>query len=366
MSSFTQQYFGTNHLSLTEMKVLLWISDHIRHNLHPKHLYKLSLVDFSRRAGRKYVKYAELKNDISTLAKQNVTITTGALSFELPLFQRIVIPAGSAEFTIELNPAVEVIFTRINKIVNTSEITRLLRVESIYTAILYILIRDQIWSGEQIPLQQLRTLMGLEDKYPRYANLKARVLSPAIKELEQNFGVKLKMEEITEGKMVKAVVFYATRLATHIELNVNHEYFYDDVKALAADAGIALSYKQYSKWIRHGEYAIVAAIEYIRQRNVLHPIPYISKLLDTGYFGLPLNGLTVHQYQFIYYFLENFRDTTALTPSFVIEQKFMEESSSVMSQEEAKQVWILAREKVNKDILNFMSINRSRKASRRK
>ncbi|MEN9909204.1 MAG: hypothetical protein RLZZ540_2353, partial [Bacteroidota bacterium] len=46
------------------------------------------------------------------------------------------------------------------------------------------------------------------NQYPKYANLKARTIVPACDEINKNYHMKIRFEEIKEGKSVTAIKFF--------------------------------------------------------------------------------------------------------------------------------------------------------------
>ncbi|WP_059040648.1 replication initiation protein [Paenibacillus rubinfantis] len=365
--TFEMHYFGMDNLTLTETKILLWLADTIRENLTPSHRYEADITKLSERMGHQNVKYTELKTSVIRLASSETEIQAGSLVFTRRLFEKIDAPSGTAMLYFTLHPTVEVLFLRIARMFNSDEIDLLLKTRSIFTIKLYSLIRDRIWSGDVIPIDELRAMLGIADRYPRYANFKARILTPATEELRSHFGLTINLVEHKHGgDRVTEVQFNLARYASHVHLDVNRDQFYEEAKYQAEQLGINMTPALYDKWIQKGEYAFIVALDYVRSRieTIRLPVPYLTKLLDTEDYGQPLNGLQTDEYLLLRDFLDRFRETVSLTPLFVIEKEFHRFCAEAGLAERAGSLWVKASDKINKDINAFISMNRKKKHPR--
>ena len=87
----------------------------------------------------------------------------------------------------------------------------LTKFKSFYAQRLYELLR--LWSRtdtlitKSFKIEQLRFILGAENKYPAYKNFKQRVLAQAIKEINQFGNMKLEIEEIKSGRKVDEIKF---------------------------------------------------------------------------------------------------------------------------------------------------------------
>lgn len=87
----------------------------------------------------------------------------------------------------------------------------LTRFKSFYSQRLYELLR--LWSRTEkvivksFKIEQLRFILGVENKYPEYKNFKQRVLNQAIKEINQFGNMDVSIEEIKNGRKVDEIKF---------------------------------------------------------------------------------------------------------------------------------------------------------------
>lgn len=87
----------------------------------------------------------------------------------------------------------------------------LTKFKSFYSQRLYELLR--LWSRtdtvvvKSFKLDQLRFILGVEDKYPEYKNFKQRVLDQATKEIKQSGKMEVDFEPIKNSRKVEAIEF---------------------------------------------------------------------------------------------------------------------------------------------------------------
>lgn len=87
----------------------------------------------------------------------------------------------------------------------------LTKFKSFYSQRLYELLR--LWSRsdkvivKNFRIEQLRFILGVENKYPEYKNFKQRVLNQAIKEINTLGNMKVEVEEVKNGRKVDELKF---------------------------------------------------------------------------------------------------------------------------------------------------------------
>ncbi|MGL4803486.1 MAG: replication initiation protein [Cetobacterium sp.] len=86
------------------------------------------------------------------------------------------------------------------------------RFKSFYSQRLYELLR--LWSrtdteiAKEFKLDQLKFILGVENKYPNYKNFKQRVLTQAVKEINSLGNMRVTIEEIKKSRKVDSIKFY--------------------------------------------------------------------------------------------------------------------------------------------------------------
>lgn len=80
--------------------------------------------------------------------------------------------------------------------------------KSIYTTRLFELLQEFKETGWMIKsLDELRHAFSVGNKYTNYGHLKSRTIVPACEEINKNYHMKIRIEEIKEGKSVTAIKF---------------------------------------------------------------------------------------------------------------------------------------------------------------
>jgi len=121
----------------------------------------------------------------------------------------------SGILTVELNRNIHQLFLNIkkNKTHFTAyELTEFMTLSSVHAQRIYELLKQYGKSKQrsrEIELTELKKMMNIEDKYPRFGNFKARVLEYAHKHIEENTNLRFKWKGITKrGRKVVAIKFY--------------------------------------------------------------------------------------------------------------------------------------------------------------
>lgn len=112
----------------------------------------------------------------------------------------------------------------------------LTKFKSFYAQRLYELLR--LWSRTDIlitksfKVEQLRFILGVENKYPEYKNFKQRVLNQAVKEINQVGNMKVEIEEIKNGRKVDEIKFSIFDFEKKVYFKNNIEVQEIDVKSI--------------------------------------------------------------------------------------------------------------------------------------
>jgi len=121
----------------------------------------------------------------------------------------------SGILTVELNRNIHQLFLNIkkNKTHFTAyELTEFMTLSSVHAQRIYELLKQYSKSKQrsrEIELTELKKMMNIEDKYPRFGNFKARVLEYVHKHIEKNTNLRFKWKGITKrGRKVVAIKFY--------------------------------------------------------------------------------------------------------------------------------------------------------------
>jgi len=122
---------------------------------------------------------------------------------------------NSGVITVELNRNIHQLFLHLkkNKTSFTAyELTEFMTLSSSHAQRIYELLKQYGKSRQrerEIPLQKLREVLNIEDKYKLYANFRKKVLEYTHKHIQENTNLRFKWEGITKrGRKVVAIRFY--------------------------------------------------------------------------------------------------------------------------------------------------------------
>lgn len=154
--------------------------------------------------------YKILRRAVNKLLKTDVTVpeegTTSYWRINVCSQAKYVKDEGKIEiqFTDSIMPYLKQVKERF-MIYNLADISNF---KSIYATRLFELLQEFKETGWMLKsLDELRNSFAVGDQYPKYANFKARTIVPACEEINKNYHMKVRFEEIKEGKSVVAIRF---------------------------------------------------------------------------------------------------------------------------------------------------------------
>jgi len=114
--------------------------------------------------------------------------------------------AGSVE--LGFSPAVAPYLTMLHSQFTRFKLKHIGNIGSFYGLRMYELCAQYLKAGERtIKLEDLRAMLDLNDKYPRIDSLRARVLDPALKEVNAHTNLRVQMTLVKRGRTVTALHF---------------------------------------------------------------------------------------------------------------------------------------------------------------
>lgn len=154
--------------------------------------------------------YVALKKAVNKLMKTDITVprenSSSYLRINVCSQAEYVKDEGkiNIKFTDDIMPYLKQVKERF-MVYNLADISNF---KSIYTTRLFELLQEFKETGWMIKsIDELRHAFAVGNQYPKYANLKARTIVPACEEINKNYHIKIRFEEIKEGKSVTAIKF---------------------------------------------------------------------------------------------------------------------------------------------------------------
>jgi plasmid replication initiation protein len=154
--------------------------------------------------------YVALKKAVNKLMKTDITVprenSSSYLRINVCSQAEYVKDEGkiNIKFTDDILPYLKQVKERF-MVYNLADISNF---KSIYTTRLFELLQEFKETGWMIKsLDELRHAFSVGNKYTNYGHLKSRTIVPACEEINKNYHMKIRFEEIKEGKSVTAIKF---------------------------------------------------------------------------------------------------------------------------------------------------------------
>lgn len=159
------------------------------------------------------------------------------------------------------------------------------QLQSTYTFALFELLTQYAKIGKRtVTIEYLRKSIGLGDKYPQYANLKARILVSAQKELREINAIDFTFKEIRSGRRVTAIEFDIEKIGMLENMIVDEKetrLFLDQAKPLLKEHGYSISVRTLKTWAGYGIEELRIVLQDIKEngRTMTSPESYIDVIL---------------------------------------------------------------------------------------
>ncbi len=115
---------------------------------------------------------------------------------------------GEAEVKLGFSPEIAPYLTVLHRRFTSYRLAEVSELGSPYSIRLFEMLAQYQNTGMlTIKVQDFKARLQLETKYSRFANFKARVIEPAVRELNQKTSIKVDWEAIKEGRTVELLIF---------------------------------------------------------------------------------------------------------------------------------------------------------------
>ena len=202
-------------LSLLEQKLLCYIISMVKPpengTSNPVYRYELDIRLFCRVCGIDYnsgTNYENVRNALKRLADNSFWITEG--EDEL-LFQWITTPRirkGTGKIIINISPDTMPYLFGMSQFFTKYELHRILALKSSYSIAMYELFRS--WANQKkliLTIDELRTYLGIGEKYKEYKALRRKIIEPAIDEINKFTDLLIMWKPMKKGRSYYAIEF---------------------------------------------------------------------------------------------------------------------------------------------------------------
>lgn len=184
-----------------------------------KKFYRIQIKEFEQFLGWQkpgeifqYIKQVadRLKATTVKVIKPNTTIVTSWIaSYEYPRNK------GWIEF--EISSKLESELLRLKEQFTQYYLKNISKLKSQYSIRIYELLKQYLEVGKrEESIESLRVMLGLQNEYKEYRDIKRRILEPAYKEISQKTDISYKWKPIKEARKVIGIMFYDIEQKTFI------------------------------------------------------------------------------------------------------------------------------------------------------
>ena len=205
-------------LTTNEQRLILTCIAQIRRDegVTDQKMYLISASEFAKICGiDPKTAYRELQSAALKLKRREVRITqepNGAGRRKTTLItgwvQSIKYTEGEGTVELRFNHDIIPYLSELNRCFTSYKLANVVRMSSSYGARIYeILVQWKDLGKKEIPLEQLRKLLQLENQYLHMSNFKKRVLDPAVKDINKNSDLWVTWTQKKTGRKVTGLIF---------------------------------------------------------------------------------------------------------------------------------------------------------------
>lgn len=198
-------------LTTREQKIVLTMVGMIQPSDEDFKDYRISVKSFSEMLGLKgSVKYTQMKGIAENLMSKTVEIPKKNGGWILVNWiSSAEYKEGEGIIELSFSPKLKPYMLQLKNQFTSYRLSNILNLNSTYSIRLYELMKKWQHLGKWgCSVEDLRGKLGVGEKiYPRYANLKARVLAPAIAEVNEKTDLFIRFNEIKNGRSVERIEF---------------------------------------------------------------------------------------------------------------------------------------------------------------
>jgi hypothetical protein len=197
-------------LTVTEQKIILYLVSQINKDDDDFKMYSLPIQHFYELLGyRGSPKYSEMREITKNLMRKILEIKEGNKLKQMSWISYVEYDENSGRVSLSFDPRLKPYLLQLKKEFTTYRLKNVMELKSSYSIRIYeILKRWQFMNEIEIPLDELRKMVGATDKYLEYHNFKKRVLTPSKKEIAEKTDLSFEYKEVKSGRKVVAIRFF--------------------------------------------------------------------------------------------------------------------------------------------------------------
>ncbi|MFC5714401.1 replication initiation protein [Thalassorhabdus alkalitolerans] len=331
-------------LGLTEQRVILYLVSKIQPNDEEFKVYTFSIKHFHDILGLKGTpKYSEIKEITRNLMRKVFQVQMDGKLYQMSWLSSVVYNDAEGTISLRFDPVLKPFLLELKKNFTSYKYENVVKLRSSYSIRIYELLKQYEKLKERhFEINEFRSVLGLEDQYKTYGNLKNRVIKPAQKELAEYTDVKFEIKEQKTGRKVTGITFLIDTnkdVNVYLQEDLETGLFMNRIQIFAHQYGFKMSDKDLSLWLENKE-TVLELIEKIEKKekgDIQKPFHYINKVLANNEDPPKATDKGKDSLEIINQFIKKYRKQTGTIPAWLIADEleaFMKEKG--LSEEEVE------------------------------
>lgn len=198
--------------TLHQQRIMLWLISEIRPEDREFQKYRVTIKELARFIGIEKNKNIYHELAIATKGMVGCVIEIGEIGegrlLQMGLIRLVEYRYGEGFIDISVNPELLPYLIELKANFTTAYLRDLMAMRSVYSIRLYDLLNQYRKIGKRtLEVEEIKRIFKIEEKYTEYKNFKARVVVPAVKEIEARTDLLVSLIEKKTGRSVTALEF---------------------------------------------------------------------------------------------------------------------------------------------------------------
>jgi len=229
-------------LNLTEQKIILFLVSLIQKNDEVFKLWRIKISDLAEFLGMNSKSaYRELKNATFKMLDRKLRLKLENRELQLNWLASADYFNDKGFVELEISEKLKPFLLQLKENFTTYRLKEIISLKSVYSIRIYELLRQYTKIGKRyFEITELKEKLGIDNKYPNYADVKKIIILPAQKELESKTDIAFDFEEKKEVRKVVGITFI-------IKENVNYKSDVIDIEKESDYSELFTKLKEYFK-----------------------------------------------------------------------------------------------------------------------
>lgn len=281
---------ATYKLGVMEQKIISTIASNIRPTDNDFQTYTFSIKEFKDLIGSKSKNiYGEVDKITKNLMQPFMFINAEGNPTRIAWLSKATYNMNEGSVTVRFDPDLIPFFLFLNEKFTRYKLGNIIHLRSSYSIRIYELLKSYEGLTERtFTLEDLKSKLGIADKYPKWINFRQRVLDHAQQELEGKTDISFTYDTIKKGRSIHKVKFKIKSNDTGYPLPdiqdkmnkvVENEHVIE-IQEIGRQMGLDLNNKVIDGWLQYGKKPLIELMEDIKYKeDIKNPIGYINKVL---------------------------------------------------------------------------------------